>query len=261
MAVVIAHPSTARRAAAFAALFVAYQLPEGLGLRLLRSEATNGGLMLAFFPIAWAAGRWLLGGAGEAYRLAPRRSAAGALLLLLLVALAAKAAAVAAGAALGIYRVAAPAPAPPGRLALAVLAALPMTFIPSLAEDIVTRGFWHGALPPAWRAPLRFAPLSAAIFTLNHIYRLGEGPAEWGLLLCFGLAYGAALARGGTLYAALGLHWGWNLANALLPLWASVAVERAALARLPSAAAHLLELALVVTLPAALLGAERGRAP
>ncbi len=52
----------------------------------------------------------------------------------------------------------------------------------------------------------------------------------------------------------------WNLANALLPLWASVEVERAALARLPSAAAHLLELALVVALPAALLGAERRRA-
>jgi len=52
-----------------------------------------------------------------------------------------------------------------------------------------------------------FILVSAALYVLNHIYRLHKGPVEWGMLFCFGLAYGSVLWRTRTLWAAVGLHW------------------------------------------------------
>ena len=35
------------------------------------------------------------------------------------------------------------------------------------------------------------------------------------MLFCFGVAYASAMLRSGSLWPAVGLHWGWNLSNAL----------------------------------------------
>jgi hypothetical protein len=52
-------PSTLQLALVFAALFTAYQLPEGLGQHVLHSVPVQAVLLVMFFPIAWVCGRAL----------------------------------------------------------------------------------------------------------------------------------------------------------------------------------------------------------
>lgn len=198
-------------AAAFAVLFLAYQLPEGLGLLILGSFSIQATLLLAFFPVAWAVGRALTGRPLEVYALdqASRfwRPLAGCFVL----AIAAKAFTVALGCKLGVFAWQ-PASADPAQAAKALLSGLVITFAPSIAEDIVTRGFWYRASGLRWH-PAAFVLASSAIYVANHIYRLAAGPGEWAMLFSFGLAYGLAVVRFGSLWPAVGLHWGWNYGN------------------------------------------------
>ncbi|HEV2642365.1 MAG TPA: CPBP family intramembrane glutamic endopeptidase, partial [Candidatus Elarobacter sp.] len=166
----------------------------------------------------------------------------------LIGALGAKAIALYVGAALGVYAIAAPSTVPVGgALGGALLLALASTLLPSIAEDIVTRGVWYRVGPRSWTGA-RFVIASSLIYVLNHIYRLANGPTEWIMLFAFGLAYATALVRTRTLWAAIGLHWGWNLSSALLPLVADVTVLRADISPYVSAGAHLVMLGAVVVL-------------
>jgi hypothetical protein len=81
---------------------------------------------------------------------------------------------------------------------------------------------------------------------LNHVYRLERGPLEWAMLFCFGLAYATALWHSGSLWAAVGLHWGWNLANGLLAV-DTLDPRRGAVF---SAVTHLAILLVVLAVPA-----------
>jgi membrane protease YdiL (CAAX protease family) len=237
--------SPARLALIFAILFIAYQLPEGLGLRILHSVPILSALMLAFLPIAWLAGRalgfrgldaWFMG-------ISPRWS----LLLAACFALAvlANAGALGVGVAIGVYQI-----APLGQtigwpMLLAALWTMFQTFFPSVAEDIVTRGFLMRALPGLSRRWL-FVLISAGVYVLNHIYRLANGPSEWLMLFCFGLAYGAALFYSRTLWAAIGLHWGWNFAGGFSDQIVSVDRLVPSMHPMMLAAAHLLMLGVVM---------------
>ena len=216
-----------------ALLFCAYQLPQATG---------NHYLMLLFPLLAWWGSR-ALGFAGmRAWYLDARPGWLRLLALGLVLAILAKFAAVAVGTHAGVYSVGWTDPA--GRTALLeTLAFLAFsTFIASTAEDILTRGLVLRAFPQLGRHWM-FIPVSAALYVLNHIYRLHEGPAEWFMLFCFGLAYAAALWRTRTLWAAIGLHWGWNLANGLLDSFTKTDIAQAAPAPFYSSAAHLVLLA------------------
>lgn len=235
---------------AFVVLFVAYQAPEGVGARWLQNGNLAAGMMLAFLPVAWGMARWLGLGMGAAYALEWRARHGGWLLAGFVLALAMKAIAIRVGLAYGIYTVgASPVPLAWGA-ALGTLAWLGLsTFVPSIAEDIVTRGFW--ARVPGWRwTGPGLVGFTAVLYVLNHIYRLGNGPAEWLMLLCYGLAYGTALWRTGSLWAAVGLHWGWNFAGAALDLVWPTEIAAASLSRGLSGAAHLVLFALVMLLSA-----------
>jgi membrane protease YdiL (CAAX protease family) len=229
----------------FAVLFIAYQLPQGLGMRVMHSVPVMSALMLMFLPIAWLAGRalgyrgldaWFMG-------LTPRWP----LLLAACFALAvlAKAAAVGAGAMLGVYHLAASGQAGAAALLLGGLWTLCQTFFPSAAEDILTRGFLMRAMPALSRRWL-FVVASAGLYVLNHIYRLSNGPSEWLALFCYGLAYGAALYYSRSLWAAIGLHWGWNFTGDYIDQVVQVDLVAPALQPMLSAATHLLMLAVVV---------------
>lgn len=212
-------PSSARLAIVFVILFVAYHLPEGLGGRILRSEAIAAALMVMFLPLAWLCGRALGFRGFDAWHLrAPRwlSLVAGCFAL----AVAAKVGALAIGTQVGVYEYAGLS-AGAQDIALAALWMLPYTFIPSIAEDIVTRGFVMRAFP-ALSTRWLFVPFSALVYVLNHVYRLSNGPAEWAMLFCFGLAYAAALYCSRNLWAAVGLHWGWNYAGQLTDKVASI---------------------------------------
>lgn len=204
-------------------------------------------MMLAFLPIAWVVARALGRRMGSAYALEWSGGRALWLLAGFALAIVVKGIAVLIGLRMGIYSPGLPATAALGIASTAgTLAWLALsTFVPSLAEDILTRGFW--ARIPGWRwRGLGFVLFSSLVYVFNHIYRLGNGPAEWLMLLCFGLAYAAAFWRTGTLWAAVGLHWGWNFAGPALDFgWPTELVNPDG-QRLLSAGANLLMLAIVL---------------
>ncbi len=225
---------------AFIVLFVAYQAPEGLGLPAL---------MLAFLPIAWLVARALRLGMGPAYALEWNLRSAMLLAVGFLVALTAKAAALAIGARLAIYS---PAAAGHEGTAAAMFAAFAMltlsTFLPAIAEDIVTRGFWARIPAIRWTG-VGFVLFSALLYLGNHLYRLANGPTEWLMLFCFGLAYATAFWKSGSLWAAVGLHWGWNFAGPGWGMFWPYDVAQVEEGRMLSAATHLLLFAILLLIP------------
>lgn len=249
--------------AVFLATFVCYQSAEAIGMRLLHSPAWQAALMTATIPVGLLAAGWAWRAPLRSFVMQPQPGALRWLLACLGGALSLKLVAVAAGAALGVYTVTLPAAAPvPGAGAFAGLLAIALvtTFIPSLAEDMLTRGLLAPRLPRL--EPLAFVLLSTLVYVLNHLWRLANGPVEWLLLAAFGAAYATALVRSGTLWAAVGLHWGWNLANTLLPQFADLQVRSATGAVALSVAAHgLMLVACLAWPPAARPGGQDAASP
>lgn len=86
-----------------------------------------------------------------------------------------------------------------------------MTFFPSIAEDILTRGYLYGHLEKVLR-PAVFVLVSAAFYVLNHIWRLGQGAPVLSYLFILGIALALALVFTNSLWLTLGIHWGSNIA-------------------------------------------------
>lgn len=227
-----------RLLAVAAVLFIAYQLPQALQIYPL---------MLLVLPLAWACSRALGFEGLRAWYLDVRPGWSMLLAGGLALACACKLAALLAGEKLGVYSIRWTGFAAAGPFLLMFAWQAFQTFIPSISEDILTRGLVRRAFPGI-SARWLFVPVAAAIFVLNHIYRLHKGPAEWLMLFVFGLAYAAALYRTGSLWAAVGVHWGWNVTNAMVDQLADVSVLQAATAPYVSVAAHLLMLAGVLAL-------------
>jgi membrane protease YdiL (CAAX protease family) len=192
-----------RLAAGFLALFALYHLPELLGRTLLASA-----LAMGLFPVAtWAVLRGLFGAPLAAAGLGrtPRRGVQLALGLLT-------------GLAFGLLSLGistrAGFEAPTREMQLADLTRLPlmlvMTFFPSLAEDLLTRGYLFFALAGRLR-PAPWVVLSAVVYVLNHLHRLGDGPPVLLYLFALGLSFALALVRTRALWLTLGLHWGGNV--------------------------------------------------
>ena len=84
------------------------------------------------------------------------------------------------------------------------------TLLPSLAEDILTRGY----LFAHWKnrkSNLLFVFISALLFTLNHIFRLTHVDVMiYIFILSIVLAW--CLIYTGSLWLTLGIHWGTNIA-------------------------------------------------
>lgn len=86
-----------------------------------------------------------------------------------------------------------------------------MTFFPSIAEDILTRGYLYGHLRRILK-PSAFILLSALFFVLNHIWRLTEGASVLSYLFILGIALAWALSYTKSLWLTFGIHWGANIA-------------------------------------------------
>jgi len=85
-----------------------------------------------------------------------------------------------------------------------------MTAIPSVAEDILTRGYLYGHLK--FMKPVGWILLSAVIYVLNHIWRLNDGPAVLTYLFILGLVLAMSVWITKSLWLAFGIHWGANIA-------------------------------------------------
>lgn len=83
------------------------------------------------------------------------------------------------------------------------------TLLPSLAEDILTRGYLRAFWPERWNL-LWLVPVSAVVYVLNHIFRLGK-PDVMLYLFVLGWLLMWSYYKTGTLWLTLGLHWGANI--------------------------------------------------
>lgn len=233
--------SRLRTVAGFVILFLLYQSSEAIGARLLHNNVLAASLMAAAFIAAWPVGRGLGYKGFDAYALSLKwpalRLLTGGLLLMGAVRLAA----VFWGLNSGVYAIGTPAPAHVLALPLVLLGAALTTFIPSVAEDILTRGFWLEAARIRW-AGWSFILATSLIYVLNHVFHLAD-PLEWIRLFCFGLAYATAAWKWRSLWAAVGLHWGWNLSNALLDIF--ITLNNTGPAVWLSAGAHLVTAAII----------------
>lgn len=85
-----------------------------------------------------------------------------------------------------------------------------MTAIPSIAEDILTRGYVYGHLK--FMKPFVWILLSSFIYVLNHIWRLNDRPAVLTYLFLLGVVLALAVWITKSLWLAFGIHWGANIA-------------------------------------------------
>ena len=84
------------------------------------------------------------------------------------------------------------------------------TLLPSLAEDLLTRGYLRAWWPRAWKTRW-IVPVSAVVYVLNHIFRLNR-PDVMLYLFVLGLLLMYCYTLTGTLWLTLGIHWGSNIA-------------------------------------------------
>lgn len=84
------------------------------------------------------------------------------------------------------------------------------TLFPSLAEDILTRGFLKTYFPEKWNVKW-LVVFSASVYTLNHIFRLNK-PDVLLYLFILGLLLMWSYVATGSLWLTLGIHWGSNIA-------------------------------------------------
>lgn len=241
------HPSGwPRVAVAFAAMFAIYQASEGLQTVLAPASPVGPALMLVALLAAWPLGRSLGWRGYDAFglELVPRWWAmlVGGMILAALAKLAAVGLAPIAGA--GV-----PGPSEPNLAASFIAMALLTTFVPSVAEDILTRGFLLRAIPVRLGG-IAYVVGSAALYTANHVWRIDWGITEQIRLFCLGLAYGAAAWRWRSLWGAVSLHWGWNFIAVLGGPAFTLEGGSTDAARLLSGGVHLALLAIVLALPA-----------
>lgn len=85
-----------------------------------------------------------------------------------------------------------------------------MTFFPSMAEDILTRGYLFGHLKQL--RPFVWIIISAIIYVLNHIWRLDDGLPVLTYLFVLGIVLAFCVAIKKSLWLAFGIHWGANIA-------------------------------------------------
>jgi hypothetical protein len=231
---------------AFAAMFAVYQASEGLQTVIAPGSPLGPVLMLAALLMAWPLGRWLGWRGYDAFGLEFVTGWLRMLIAGLLLAALAKLASLALAPVVGAGSIGLAAPVlTPAFVAMGLLT----TFVPSVAGDILTRGFLLRAVPVRLGG-LAFVLASAALYTANHIWRFDWGITEQLRLFCLRLAYGAAAWRWRSLWGAVSLHWGWNLANVLTGPVFTLEGGSVEASRLLSAAVHLALLAIVLFLPA-----------
>lgn len=86
-----------------------------------------------------------------------------------------------------------------------------MTVFPSIAEDILTRGYLYGHLSQKMK-PALWILVSAAVYVLNHIWRLNDDLSVLTYLFILGLVLALVVWQTKALWLAFGIHWGANIA-------------------------------------------------
>jgi membrane protease YdiL (CAAX protease family) len=85
-----------------------------------------------------------------------------------------------------------------------------MTAVPSIAEDILTRGYLFAHLKSILKPGVWIA-VSAIVYWLNHIWRLNDAAAVMAYLIMLGIVLAYTVHITGALWLAFGIHWGANI--------------------------------------------------
>ena len=214
-------PPAARIAVAALIIWLPYIASTGLQERFAGGGMAGNLLMLLAFLMVWPAARLI--GRRDPFALSFDRRVLLVFALAVAAGFAIQCAHWIAGQRLGVLSLAPPAA---GGLPLDVVAMMVLTtFIPSITEDVLTRGFPLFASPPRGWPAAGFIGFSAALYTLNNLWRFDWGWQEQARLFAMGLAFAAAALRFRSLWAAVGLHWGGNLIASLAPLGEVTAVD------------------------------------
>jgi membrane protease YdiL (CAAX protease family) len=82
-------------------------------------------------------------------------------------------------------------------------------FFSSLSEDIFTRGYiYHHGYKKISTGLIIL--LSATVYLLNHIYKIGKGPEAWLYIFCLGLLFIIPVIITGRLWFTGAMHWAGN---------------------------------------------------
>ncbi|ALJ00808.1 CPBP family intramembrane glutamic endopeptidase [Rufibacter tibetensis] len=84
------------------------------------------------------------------------------------------------------------------------------TFLPSLAEDILTRGYLFGHLK-ARLGTWAFILVSSSVYVLNHLYSLDDGFTALAYLFAIGVMLAIPLMYTKNLWYSVGAHWAGNI--------------------------------------------------
>lgn len=82
-------------------------------------------------------------------------------------------------------------------------------FFSSMSEDILTRGYLYKHFSATWSSGVLII-ISAAIYLLNHIYRLGDGMETYTYLFMLGILFIIPVIRTQRLWFTSGMHWAGN---------------------------------------------------
>lgn len=193
-------------AVTFVVLFVLYHAAEYMIL-FKNNAAGFLGLQVLFFVAAWLLGRWYRGNGLAAWGL-PFRKGIGKLLLIgVLLGVALYAVPYFLSLDIGIERVV----KIPGAATI-LSASLPFAFgvvFSSFSEDVLTRGVVYTFLYK--RVPvLGIIVISAAVYLLNHIYRLGSGLDSLLYIFLLGIIFIIPVVFTKNLWLTGAMHWAGN---------------------------------------------------
>ncbi len=82
-------------------------------------------------------------------------------------------------------------------------------FLSSCSEDILTRGYIYYHLNQKTGA-LPVIGISALVYWLNHIYKLGQGPDSWIYIILLGLIFIIPVTITKNLWFTTAMHWAGN---------------------------------------------------
>ncbi|MBS1586445.1 MAG: CPBP family intramembrane metalloprotease [Bacteroidetes bacterium] len=84
------------------------------------------------------------------------------------------------------------------------------TFLPSIAEDIITRGYLYTVAGSKWNRVI-FLVISSLVYVLNHTYKLAAPGESLLYLFITGVALAIPLVLTKSLWFTVGLHWACNI--------------------------------------------------
>jgi hypothetical protein len=84
------------------------------------------------------------------------------------------------------------------------------TFLPSIAEDVITRGYLYTVFGSRWNKAI-FVVVSSLVYVLNHTYKLAAPHESLLYLFITGVVLAIPLVLTNSLWFTVGIHWACNI--------------------------------------------------